>query len=426
VQAYAEPETSPDEAFEQLYRLYVNDVYRYALALLHNPSDAEDVTQTTFLNAYRAFKRGEDPRKPQHWLIKIAHNACRSRYVRMARRPREVPLDESIARLPMPADDAIDVRELLAALGELPFNQRAALVMRELEDRSYRDIADTLGVTVPAVETLIFRARRRMRAERAALQALGAVQLPQSLASFFEGGGAIAGGGAAVGSGGLALKAVLMLAAGAVAGSVGYKTVTATAFPLRPSHQTAVAESARPPAGALPPAGTAFYASSTRVRVTSRVGSRAAGRFASVGRSPRGRFAWRRVRRHLEARQPAARRSARNVCCGARRPGLGLALGWRDERGLAHGSGRGVGALAASRPREHGDDRRFGSAFRSFASGSELAGRSSAPRRPHRPGPARPRCCARPASSAAAACSVAPFRGCPERKIRLHLVSPMT
>ena len=283
MQAYAEPETSPDEAFEQLYRLYVNDVYRYALALLHNPSDAEDVTQTTFLNAYRAFKRGEDPRKPQHWLIKIAHNACRSRYVRMARRPREVPLDESIARLPMPADDAIDVRELLAALGELPFNQRAALVMRELEDRSYRDIADTLGVTVPAVETLIFRARRRMRAERAALQALGAVQLPQSLASFFEGGGAIAGGGAAVGSGGLALKAVLMLAAGAVAGSVGYKTVTATAFPLRPSHQTAVAESARPPAGALPPAGTAFYASSTRVRVTSRVGSRAAGRFASVG-----------------------------------------------------------------------------------------------------------------------------------------------
>jgi len=286
VQAYAEPETSLDEAFEHLYRRYVNDVYRYALAVLHNPSDAEDVTQTTFLNAYRAFKRGEDPRKPQHWLIKIAHNACRSRYIRMARRPREVPLDESLAGLPMPADDAIDVRELLAALGGLPFNQRAALVMRELEDRSYRDIADTLGVTVSAVETLIFRARRRMRAERAALQALGAVQLPQSLASFFEGGGAIASGSAAVGSGGLALKAVLMLAAGAVAGGVGYKTVTATAFPSRPSHQAAVGDLARPPAGALPPAGSVSGSSPTRVRVTSSDPA-AIARFVSIqGASP--------------------------------------------------------------------------------------------------------------------------------------------
>ena len=267
MQAYAEPDPSLDEAFERLYRRYVNDVYRYALALLHNPSDAEDVTQTTFLNAYRAFKRGEDPRKPQHWLIKIAHNACRSRYIRTARRPREVPLDESLARVPMPAEDAIDVRELLVALGGLPFNQRAALVMRELDDRSYRDIADTLGVTVSAVETLIFRARRRLRAERAALQALGAVQLPQSLASFFESGGAIAGGGAVVGSGGLALKAALMLAAGAVAGSVGYKTVGATAFPLLPAHLSAVRESERPPAGALPPVLTG--ASPARVRFTS-------------------------------------------------------------------------------------------------------------------------------------------------------------
>ena len=282
MQAYAEPDPSLDEAFERLYRRYVNDVYRYALALLHNPSDAEDVTQTTFLNAYRAFKRGEDPRTPQHWLIKIAHNACRSRYIRTARRPREVPLDESLARVPMPAEDAIDVRELLVALGGLPFNQRAALVMRELDDRSYRDIADTLGVTVSAVETLIFRARRRLRAERAALQALGAVQLPQSLASFFESGGAIASGGAVVGSGGLALKAALMLAAGAVAGSVGYKTVGATAFPLLPAHPSAVRESERPPAGALPPVLTASGASPARVRFTSASDPAAIARVVSV------------------------------------------------------------------------------------------------------------------------------------------------
>jgi len=74
--ATAAPEIPPltrDRAFEQLYRQYVTDVYRYALALLRNPADAEDVTQTTFMNAYRAYKRGDEIEKPQNWLIKIAH-----------------------------------------------------------------------------------------------------------------------------------------------------------------------------------------------------------------------------------------------------------------------------------------------------------------------------------------------------------------
>src|SRR5918911_3232776 len=85
----------PQRTFERLYEQYVRDVYRYALAVLRNPHDAEDVTQTTFLNAYRAMTAGTAPEKPQHWLIKIAHNACRTRYVRASRRPQEVPLDDA-------------------------------------------------------------------------------------------------------------------------------------------------------------------------------------------------------------------------------------------------------------------------------------------------------------------------------------------
>ena len=83
-----------DRAFERLYRRHVRDVYRFALALLRNPTDAEDVTQTTFLNAYRALQSGEEPRRPQSWLLAIAHNAARSRVRLAMRRPREVPLDE--------------------------------------------------------------------------------------------------------------------------------------------------------------------------------------------------------------------------------------------------------------------------------------------------------------------------------------------
>src|SRR3954464_11689228 len=120
------PVLARDEAFEKLYRQYVKDVYHYALALLRNPADAEDVTQTTFLNASRASRRGEEIRKPQNWLIKIAHNVARSRYSRLARRPKEVPLDDHAEQLAAPPDEQPDVESVLKALARLPFNQRAA------------------------------------------------------------------------------------------------------------------------------------------------------------------------------------------------------------------------------------------------------------------------------------------------------------
>src|ERR671939_386234 len=86
-----------DRAFERLYEKHVGDVYRYALVVLRNPADAEDVTQTTFLNAYRAFQRGERPRAPQNWLMAIAHNVCRQRFRQAARRPNEVALEDDVA-----------------------------------------------------------------------------------------------------------------------------------------------------------------------------------------------------------------------------------------------------------------------------------------------------------------------------------------
>src|SRR3954470_20149958 len=125
-----------NRAFERMYEGHASDVYRYVLAVLRNPADAEDVTQTTFMNAYRAFKAGERRRKPQNWLITIAHNACRTRAVRASRRPHEVPLDDVVQHLSVPEQDKPNVRELLHALGRLPFNQRAAITMRELEGRT--------------------------------------------------------------------------------------------------------------------------------------------------------------------------------------------------------------------------------------------------------------------------------------------------
>jgi RNA polymerase sigma factor (sigma-70 family) len=209
-----------DRAFMRMYEGHVGDVYRYVLAVLRNPADAEDVTQTTFMNAYRAFKAGERPRKPQNWLITIAHNACRTRAVRASRRPREVPLDDVVEQLSVPEQDKPNVRELLAALGRLPFNQRAAITMRELEGRTYDEIAATLDVTVPAVEALLARARRTLRLQSSALRGLAVVQLPRSLRGMFETGDVATAGGALVGGGVLA-KAAAVVVAGVVAGGVG-------------------------------------------------------------------------------------------------------------------------------------------------------------------------------------------------------------
>ena len=221
--ATAAPEIPPltrDRAFEQLYRQYVTDVYRYALALLRNPADAEDVTQTTFMNAYRAYKRGDEIEKPQNWLIKIAHNVARSRYARTTRRVREVPLEDHLEQLASPDDEQPDVEAVLEALGRLPLNQRAALVMRELEGRTYAEIADTLGVSVPAVETLIFRGRRSLRLRASAIRVLSTVPVPTSLTQLLDvGGTAVVGGGAIVG-GGFLLKAAVAVVAGVVATGV--------------------------------------------------------------------------------------------------------------------------------------------------------------------------------------------------------------
>jgi RNA polymerase sigma factor (sigma-70 family) len=250
------PVLARDEAFEQLYRRYVKDVYHYALALLRNPDDAEDVTQTTFLNAYRAFQRGEEIRTPQNWLIKIAHNVARSRYARISRRVKEVPLEDHVEQLAIPEEEKPNVEAVLRALGRLPFNQRAALVMRELEGRSYTEIADTLGVSVAAVETLIFRARRSLRVRTAALRSILTVPVPGSLAQLFGGGGAAAGG---LGTG-MLIKAAVALVVGGAATGLGVERATHATVAPRPAaaapvsrHVVERAAAARPTVRAAEP-----------------------------------------------------------------------------------------------------------------------------------------------------------------------------
>jgi len=162
--AATESSTRAIAALDDLYRRHVGDVYRYTYAVLGNHADAEDVTQTTFVNALRALERGETPRNASHWLLAISHNLVRQRWRQAASRPTVVELVHDV---PDAADEQenVELDSLVRALQRIPPSQREALVMRELEGRPYSEIAELLGITTAALETLLFRARRSLAEE---------------------------------------------------------------------------------------------------------------------------------------------------------------------------------------------------------------------------------------------------------------------
>jgi RNA polymerase sigma factor (sigma-70 family) len=147
--------------FDKLYRRHAPSVYRYARAVVGNHPDAEDVTQQTFLNAYRAIAQGTKPRKAENWLLTIAHNEVRRHFRTTKGKSLEVEFDEELVE-PAPEGGGQTVADVLRALQHLPPAQRSALVMREFEGRSYAEIAEIMDVTQSALEALIFRARRSL------------------------------------------------------------------------------------------------------------------------------------------------------------------------------------------------------------------------------------------------------------------------
>jgi RNA polymerase sigma factor (sigma-70 family) len=147
--------------FDRLYRRHAASVYRYAYAVLGSHADAEDVTQQTFLNAYRAIAQGTKPRKPENWLLKIAHNEVRRHFRSTQGKALHVELDEQLAQNDPERSDP-SLADVLRALQQLPPAQRSALVMREFEGRSYAEIAEIMNITQSALEGQLFRARRAL------------------------------------------------------------------------------------------------------------------------------------------------------------------------------------------------------------------------------------------------------------------------
>ncbi|MGE5689649.1 MAG: sigma-70 family RNA polymerase sigma factor, partial [Pseudomonadota bacterium] len=279
----------PDEELARLFERYADDVLRVCRSRLRSSADAEDVAQQVFVRAYGALLRGERVRLPRHWLLRIAVNECR-RHLERVRRVDLVEFDEAIDAPQEPEESRWTPGEIRRALDELVPAQRDALVLRELEGRSYAEIADRLRLSVSAVETLLFRARRslreqldgaiacgaaeralsleldgrlpvperselrahlracpdcrqlarRTRARRGALRSLLPAPLQTALASLAGNGGAVVAGGAAVGTG-VVLKAAALLAAGAASAGLAVRATAETAGVTEPASATRTA-----------------------------------------------------------------------------------------------------------------------------------------------------------------------------------------
>jgi RNA polymerase sigma factor (sigma-70 family) len=162
VEGAAAPEADLTRA---LYEQYANQIFRYCMHQLGSREEAEDAVQSTFLNAFRGLKRGVVPELESAWLFKIAHNVCLSRRRSSWRRGRiESPTDFDVAEelTPAPSRRADELIGLQDALEQMPEAQRRAILLREWQGLSYREIADELELSQAAVETLIFRARRSL------------------------------------------------------------------------------------------------------------------------------------------------------------------------------------------------------------------------------------------------------------------------
>ncbi len=148
-----------------LYEEYANQIFRYCLHQLGSREEAEDAVQSTFLNAFRGIKRGVVPELESAWLFKIAHNVCLSRRRSSWRRGRiESPADFEVVEelTAAPARRADELIGLQDVLEQMPESQRRAILLREWQGLSYREIAEELELSQAAVETLIFRARRAL------------------------------------------------------------------------------------------------------------------------------------------------------------------------------------------------------------------------------------------------------------------------
>src|SRR4051794_3157118 len=158
-----------DADFSELYKAHLRDVYSYSYYRVGNHHDAEDLTEQTFLQAYRHFERAQresEGRPLRPWLIRIAHNLAANYYRDRARRPQTPIEDAGPLRATHTTETVVEGREelqrILDGIRELPDDRREALIMRFALGMENREIARAMDRSDGATKVLLHRATRQL------------------------------------------------------------------------------------------------------------------------------------------------------------------------------------------------------------------------------------------------------------------------
>jgi RNA polymerase sigma-70 factor, ECF subfamily len=155
-------------AFAELVRRYEDRIYNLCRYLVRDSRDAQDAAQDVFLKAYRSFKDFRPNSSLYTWLYRVAVNTCID-YRRRSRREasREAVLSDDLPSAQPFPDQIYESKEITeaiqAALPRLREKLRAAIVLREIEELSYEEIAEVLHTSVGTVKSRISRAREQLR-----------------------------------------------------------------------------------------------------------------------------------------------------------------------------------------------------------------------------------------------------------------------
>ena len=161
-------ETSPGETghapdLETLVRDHWAPAYRVVVAIVRDHALAEDITQETLLKAWKALPSFRGESSLRNWILRIAHNTALSTIRRRTPEPHEpwnLPESRSGRDASDPVMDEMLMEQFEAALAGLPAGSRAIVVLREVEGRSYEEIAEIVRLPVSTVRTRLFRARK--------------------------------------------------------------------------------------------------------------------------------------------------------------------------------------------------------------------------------------------------------------------------
>jgi RNA polymerase sigma factor (sigma-70 family) len=162
-----------ERAFGELYSRYGGRVLGYVDGIVRDHARAEDIAQDVFVSALRAMRTSDRAIAFKPWIFEIARNACIDEFRRLQRCPElvgeEPAAGDGRAGATPPPDTYLERRQQLddlrGAFSGLSESQHKVLVLRELEGRSYAQIAERTGMSVPMVESTLFRARRRLGEE---------------------------------------------------------------------------------------------------------------------------------------------------------------------------------------------------------------------------------------------------------------------